>query len=551
MALTPYTRAYGNLPLTQITPFTYRDGLTFLQILNEFEKWLREVTPEIEALLKENSDYITGVENNWLTLWTEFMENVNAELEALNDQAVANLVNQVDSKIREALDTLISATIDDRFEPFEQDVNDRLAAFRTELDTQLALMTQRLTNEVFGRWDQVDENDITAVTVEPVATTVYKMSALGFQYEVTTVKTHGRSLPHLMSRRFSKDMQDSIGTGDSFIIPSEMRDDMHQHMEGSDGAGFIFNASGYQTLSGNNPPQYRVRGVQIHKGEVYSDFEPTSNRGRHALGWRKDGTFRAYGIQWGDSAASMIADGVTESYGFGPILVRNGVAQNIEALTYYGSLVNAANTSARTILGSTVNGDIKVITVSGESGDPDGVGVAGNNIVSLANQERLYNAVLLDGGGSTQAASNGVVFHPSSDSAGLRPAPDVGLIRCSSNSPNSMVGLGRVKIPVPAQWLPENADYSPVCVYKGGTVQLFGNLEYGSEIPTSTWFNVGTLPYFARPDIPLGSGVFIPVATNIRSATATLQIRAYGAMSLNVSTPGITGVTLSNTLVGK
>lgn len=147
MALTPYTRAYGNLPLTQITPFTYRDGLTFLQILNEFEKWLREVTPEIESLLKENADYIKGIEDNWITLWTEFMENVNAELEALNDQAVANLLNNPESKIREAFDALL--------EQFKADeITPDIELLRAELEDAVSTLTTGLNGvqaEINGR----------------------------------------------------------------------------------------------------------------------------------------------------------------------------------------------------------------------------------------------------------------------------------------------------------------------------------------------------------------------------------------------------------------
>ena len=114
MALTPYTRAYGNLPLTQITPFTYRDGLTFLQILNEFERWLREIVPEIDGILegwteKYLTDHealkneIVNTKNQWQQLFDDFMADVVLQLEGLNDQAVANLVNSEASKIREAL----------------------------------------------------------------------------------------------------------------------------------------------------------------------------------------------------------------------------------------------------------------------------------------------------------------------------------------------------------------------------------------------------------------------------------------------------------------
>lgn len=127
MALTPYTRAYGNLPLTQITPFTYRDGLTFLQILNEFERWLREIVPEIDGILEGWSEKyladhealeneIVNTKNQWQQLFDDFMADIVLQLEALNDQAMSNLIRDKLSKTRIALDEMLEdhAVIDAR-----------------------------------------------------------------------------------------------------------------------------------------------------------------------------------------------------------------------------------------------------------------------------------------------------------------------------------------------------------------------------------------------------------------------------------------------------
>ena len=126
MALTPYTRAYGNLPLTQITPFTYRDGLTFLQILNEFENWLREIVPELDGMLKTWHDQyvadhealeneIISTKDQWQELFDAFMLNIIEELEGLNDQAMANLINNVLSQTRQAIDGLFDEHHDSEF----------------------------------------------------------------------------------------------------------------------------------------------------------------------------------------------------------------------------------------------------------------------------------------------------------------------------------------------------------------------------------------------------------------------------------------------------
>lgn len=134
MALTPYTRAYGNLPLTQITPFTYRDGLTFLQILNEFEKWLREVSPEIDGILKTYFDQykadhqaildgIIETKDQWDALFEAFMADITNQLAILNDNAVSQLVGDDGSATNNALElftfnqVLSSSKLNTRLQP--------------------------------------------------------------------------------------------------------------------------------------------------------------------------------------------------------------------------------------------------------------------------------------------------------------------------------------------------------------------------------------------------------------------------------------------------
>src|SRR5690606_37027908 len=149
-------------------------------------------------------------------------------------------------------------------------------------------------------------------------------------------------------------------------------------------------------------------------GVIYRDFEPSSNRGRHALGVHDDGRILPYRIEDGHTAAGMVAEGVGDTLGFGPLLVRNGLAQDLQSQTWAGSLVDGS-VSGRTIFGVTENQDILLISVVGESAL--GIGVGGNNISALAASEGCHHAIMLDGGGSTQAVADGFTYHPSSDNA--------------------------------------------------------------------------------------------------------------------------------------
>lgn len=95
-------------PLTNITPFTYEDGTTYLEILTLLDTYIRKMGPDVDVKLKELFEEfqkgITNAENTiihskeeWQNLFDEFMADVVAQLEGLNDQAVANLIDNKSS----------------------------------------------------------------------------------------------------------------------------------------------------------------------------------------------------------------------------------------------------------------------------------------------------------------------------------------------------------------------------------------------------------------------------------------------------------------------
>jgi len=96
---------YVMQPLTQITPFSYRDGMTYAKLQENLRLYIDEfVIPEFNDKMESTwNDFVgglanseatvTGIKDEWRTLFDAFMANVLAELTALNDQAATNLVN--------------------------------------------------------------------------------------------------------------------------------------------------------------------------------------------------------------------------------------------------------------------------------------------------------------------------------------------------------------------------------------------------------------------------------------------------------------------------
>ena len=96
----PYT---GGMPFSTATPFTYREGITNLELIHALKMWAIEVVPDLNRVLGEFwvkylEDHqailndLIETKDQWQALFDQFMADVVAQLEGLNDQAVSNLV---------------------------------------------------------------------------------------------------------------------------------------------------------------------------------------------------------------------------------------------------------------------------------------------------------------------------------------------------------------------------------------------------------------------------------------------------------------------------
>lgn len=116
--LTPFSRSFT--PVNNVTPFTYRDGATYLEILyalityindtlvGQIEATLTQKLLDFAAELQAAKDDITTTKEEWETRWDTFMADVTAQLAALNDAAMAGLILNNLSATRAALQSVLN-----------------------------------------------------------------------------------------------------------------------------------------------------------------------------------------------------------------------------------------------------------------------------------------------------------------------------------------------------------------------------------------------------------------------------------------------------------
>lgn len=106
-------------PISNVTPFTYSDGITYLEKLEQMRVWLNDslvpqfnagidnAIAEFQLGISNAEETITDTTASWQVLWQDFKDNVELELAALNDSAITGLVNNNLSAVYGALVTLI------------------------------------------------------------------------------------------------------------------------------------------------------------------------------------------------------------------------------------------------------------------------------------------------------------------------------------------------------------------------------------------------------------------------------------------------------------
>ena len=198
------------VPVNQITPLTYRDGVTYIQMLTELSEYIQSIlhpslqhtvdqlVSDVETQMgKHHDQYVDGVQE-FQRIHDAFMSDVNAKLMALNDGAVSDLAEDdtsllgkvlrgifsshedfteyqasIDSKFRQhqgtteqQMDsirddvTTIHGEVDDQLTGFEHTMGTRLDGFESTMSTRLDATEQRVDQELARERQITNQTDI-------------------------------------------------------------------------------------------------------------------------------------------------------------------------------------------------------------------------------------------------------------------------------------------------------------------------------------------------------------------------------------------------------
>lgn len=162
----------------------------------------------------------------------------------------------------------------------------------------------------------------------------------------------------------------------------------------------ILNTSGFDMATG------QIVGFQINNGQLFSNWSNTAY-GSAAFVINKNGSADGYDLT--TPANKILEKGAQQSYGFGSLLIKDGVT-----LPNDGSV----NWMIHSYIGNDADNNIYLI-ISDTSVGYDGTMAAVANL-------NLQNLVVLDGGGSSQMSLNGQTIFASQDG---RPVADFIVLR--------------------------------------------------------------------------------------------------------------------------
>lgn len=138
--LTRFTPTFK--PLTNVTPFTYRDAYTVQkqiaaikkylseQLTTDFDDKIGQVFDQTEQAVTELAENVSATVEQWATLFEQFMLDVTTSLIALNDAAVTDLVKDETSLLGQAMRELFPDN--EKLETFQELIEFRLNKHREE-----------------------------------------------------------------------------------------------------------------------------------------------------------------------------------------------------------------------------------------------------------------------------------------------------------------------------------------------------------------------------------------------------------------------------------
>lgn len=180
----PYVPSFK--PVPQVTPFTYRDGVTMLKKLDDMVKYLnRVIVPFVNTDLTELGDKVESDINGMIDQVNEAIDNVINSSVQVQDAVVAGIFQNPASATRAVADGLYATfaaldSVTNRVTTLEGEFT-TLDGKVASLQTQVALFADIITN---GRLSQaeLDQNYASKATQTTVETG--RLSVLGVQQSV-------------------------------------------------------------------------------------------------------------------------------------------------------------------------------------------------------------------------------------------------------------------------------------------------------------------------------------------------------------------------------
>ena len=301
----------------------------------------------------------------------------------------------------------------------------------------------------------------------------------------------------------------------------------------------IVNADSWVGTDGSTPDTanfVRPVGLQIIDGRAIQNFglggSELNGSDLEALVVKYDGTVVPARASDSKTAQDYVDEGAYFSIGYGPILCENGVLRNWQNDVRFSGF--ATNVSGRTIFGQAANGDYIFIVVKGVSGAS---GVAGNAMGQLAVQEGCQIAIVLDGGGSTQATWKGYNIRPSTSVEGFRRVNSMVVIAApESNDYDTgdieveLNGGGATNAVITGPVMPEK----PSAFLRQVNGRVYFTLNASTSIPLDAWHQLRSMPldriYESAGRVEMRSGMVagsggIPIVASFANDTGVLSVR--------------------------
>lgn len=152
MTISPFDPLrFPRYPLNNITPFTYRDGRTFLELIEGLKNYINEdYVAAVNALLDElnlaTEESIVGIEATFNSQLATFNTTVDTLINETETE-IANKILSVDSQVSAKL-----ATVDTAITNMTTTVNDAVAAMNSNATVQIALVNSTMQ----GYMDDID-----------------------------------------------------------------------------------------------------------------------------------------------------------------------------------------------------------------------------------------------------------------------------------------------------------------------------------------------------------------------------------------------------------